>query len=404
MRIHLVCSEFDVLAGPGRPGWSGRALQVRGLAGALAGGGHEVTVVCHPGLGPGKPVRLPSGAVVEHVSEVPGALRDHLVQRWRDSAPDVVHALDGPAGVAAADAAAAAGVALVQSVTGVSAAGGPGSADGDDVAAQDVLLRRAERIVACGDEQLENLLRRGAPRSRVRVVPPGVNAEQWLPDGESLRRNGKSRVVVVGSLEPGGGADDAVAALRHAPETEMLVAGGPEPGRDGDPDLTRLQELAARHGVARRVRFLGAVQQEDVVRLIRSADLVVCPSRDGDCGGTVLEAMACGRSVVATAAGCQRDIVVDGVTGVLVRPGQPAELGTAIRSVLADPTSVQAFGIAGRDRVLARYSWTRIAAGLLDVYLEAMRMLHPVIPEPATVPDGETDAPPEEREVATAAG
>lgn len=392
MRIHLVCSEFDVLAAPGRAGFSGRALQVRGLAAALSAGGHEVAVACHPGLGSETSPPQPSGPVVDHVPDVPGALRDHLVERWKDGPPDVVHALDGPAGIAAADAAGAAGVALVQSVTAVSA---PGAMDGRDPAAQDVLLRRAERIVAGSDAQLENLLRRGAPRSRVRVVPPGVDTGRWQPDGDSLRRGDHSRVVVVGSLEPGGGADDAITALRHAPEAEMLVAGGPEPGRDGDPDLSRLQELAARCGVARRVRFLGAVRQDDMARLMRSADVVVCPSRGGGCGATVLEAMACGRPVVATAAGCQRDIVVDGVTGVLVRPGQPTELGQAMRSVLADPTSVQAFGIAGRDRVLARYPWTRIAGSVLDVYLEAMRELHPVVPEPVAMPDVENETPPE---------
>lgn len=393
MRIHLVCSEFDVLAGPGGPGFSGRALQVRGLAAALSAGGHDVAVACHPGLGSETsppPPPLPSGPAVEHVPDTPGALRDHLVARWRENPPDVVHAFDGPAGVAAADAAGESGVALVQSVTTVSA---PGATDGRDAAAQDVLLRRAERIVASSDAQMENLLRRGAPRSRVRVVPPGVDTDLWQPDGDSLRRGDRARVVVVGSLEPGSGADDAVAALRHAPEAEMLVAGGPEPGREGDPDLSRLQELAARCGVARRVRFLGAVRQDDIGRLMRSADVVVCPSRHGGCGSTVLEAMACGRPVVATAAGSQRDIVVTGVTGVLVRPGQPTEMGTALRTVLADPTSLQAFGIAGRDRVLARYPWTRIAGSVLDVYLQAVRVLHPVVSEPVVIADVGTGTP-----------
>jgi glycosyltransferase involved in cell wall biosynthesis len=399
MRIHLIGTEFDVLSGPGGPGWSGRSLQIKGLAAALADDGHEVTVVCHPGLGPAAQ-QLPSGPVVEHVPDSPGALRDHLGRRWRENPPDVAHALDGPAGVAAADAAGAAGVALVQSLTAVN---GPG-ADGRDPAAQDVLLRRAERIVAGSDAQTDSLLRRGAPRSRVRVVPPGVDAEQWVPDGHALRRGEQPRVVVVGSLEPGSGVEDAIAALRQAPETEMFVAGGPEPGREGDPDLTRLQELAARCGVARRVRFLGAVRHRDVGPLMRSADVVVCPSRDGGCGATVLEAMACGRPVVATAAGCQRDIVVDGVTGLLVRPGQPAELGSAMRNVLADPTSGQAFGIAGRDRVLARYSWARIAETALAAYGEAVRELHPVVVEPVVIPAGDTETSPDDREAAPASG
>lgn len=400
MRIHIVCTEFDVLAGPGGPGWSGRALHVRGLAGALSAGGHDVTVHCRRGVGTGgEPPE--SGPVVEHLPDAPGALREHLARTFAERPPDVVHAVDGAAGVGAADAARAAGSALVQSFTSVRGADG-------DPSAQDVLLRRAERVAATSEAQADDLVRRGAPRSRLRVVPPGVDAGRWLPDGDTLRRGQGARVVVVGSLEPGGGAEDAVAALRHVPDTELYVAGGPPPERQGDPDLTRLQELAARLGVARRVRFLGAVAQHDVGRLMRSADVVVCPSRHGGCGSTVLEAMSCGRPVVATAAGCQRDIVVDGVTGVQVRPGRPLELGTALRGVMGDVPGAQAYGIAGRDRVLARYTWERIAGSTADLYSDAVRELHPpepeprieVIPEPAEL----REPGPDDRPVATAAG
>ncbi len=388
MRIHLVCSEFDVRSEPGRPGWSGRGLQVRALAGALSDGGHEVAVICPRADGSAPVEQARSGPVVHHVAAGPDALRDYLTGLWRDAPPDVVHAFDGRSGVAAADAAAVAGSVLVQSFTTVN--GVAGSA-GDELAAQDVLLRRADRVVGTSDAQLEDMLRRGAPRSRLRIVPPGVDADVWHPDGESLRRNGTPRLVVVGSLEEGGGADDAIAALRSVPDAELYMAGGPQSGQEGDPDLTRLQELAARCGVGRRVRFLGAVAQGNVARLIRSADLVVCPSRQGGCGGTVLEAMACGRPVVATAAGSQRDIVVDGVTGVQVRLGQPVELGTAVRNLLADQPTRQAFGIAGRDRVLARYSWQRIAGAELAVYMEAMRELHPA-PEPAVLEEADVEA------------
>jgi glycosyltransferase involved in cell wall biosynthesis len=85
-----------------------------------------------------------------------------------------------------------------------------------------------------------------------------------------------------------------------------------------------------------------------------------------------LEAMACGRPVVAAAVGGIQDTVVDHVTGLLVPPRRPDALAAALRRLLATPTQALAFGIAGRDRVLARYGWDRVAACTLAVYEEVV--------------------------------
>jgi glycosyltransferase involved in cell wall biosynthesis len=99
------------------------------------------------------------------------------------------------------------------------------------------------------------------------------------------------------------------------------------------------------------VQWVGALPHDRVLRLFRSARAVVVPSVWSDpCPTVVLEAMAAGRPVVAAASGGIVDMVVDGVTGVLVPPGDVPALARGIDSVLGDPDRGRAFGAAGRDR------------------------------------------------------
>ena len=120
------------------------------------------------------------------------------------------------------------------------------------------------------------------------------------------------------------------------------------------------------------MRFLGAVPRAAVPPLLRSADAVVCAPWYEPFGIVALEAMACGRAVVATAVGGMQDTVVHGVTGLHVPPRRPDALAAALRDLLAGPTRPAAFGAAGRDRVLARYTWTRVAAATERVYEDVL--------------------------------
>jgi glycosyltransferase involved in cell wall biosynthesis len=132
--------------------------------------------------------------------------------------------------------------------------------------------------------------------------------------------------------------------------------------------MARLRALAVARGVDDRVRFLGPVPRAELPALLRSADAVVCVPWYEPFGMVPLEAMACGRAVVASAVGGLTDTVVDGVTGVHVPPRRPKALAAALRKLLQSPPLAEAYGIAGRDRVLMRYGWDRIAAATADVY------------------------------------
>jgi glycosyltransferase involved in cell wall biosynthesis len=362
------------------------------LGRGLAAAGHEVTVLVRRDA-PGQEavVRPAEGLEVRHLDAGPAAplhedrlvtqvpvLAEALERRWRAERPEVVHAHSWTAGLAAAAAARELGLPLVVTLSGVGDRSVDPSVDSRGRAsAEHVLVARADRVLATGEDDVFALVRLGARRSAIRVVPYGVDTETFHPDGPTLRRGEHPRLLVVAGLEPEAGVQDVIRALRTVPEAELLVAGGPptdDPEIDPaqDRDLARLHAVAREAGVERRVRFLGAVRRETLPALLRSADaLVHVPHRTGF-GLVALEAMACGRAVVASAVGALPETVVDQVTGVLVPPARPDALAHALRALLREGAVPLAFGIAGRDRAVSRYGRERLVAAVEQVYLEAV--------------------------------
>ncbi|MBM7860649.1 glycosyltransferase [Lentzea nigeriaca] len=158
---------------------------------------------------------------------------------------------------------------------------------------------------------------------------------------------------------------------RDAVYAELVIAGRSGSERLHDPEIAKLRQHAEHLGVEDRVVFVGAVAHSAMAALVRSADAVVCAPLYEPSGAVAIEAMACGVPVVATAVGALADVVVNGVTGLLVPPGEPDSLSRALRSLLLDDTLRNEFAVAGRDRVAARYSWSRVAEDVLRVYARA---------------------------------
>jgi glycosyltransferase involved in cell wall biosynthesis len=148
--------------------------------------------------------------------------------------------------------------------------------------------------------------------------------------------------------------------------------------------------------VAGRVRFLGGVPHRELPALMAGADLVLSTPHYEPFGIVPIEAMACGTPVVATAVGGQLDTVADGRTGVLVPPepdGDESALAKTVGEPLDDPDRLRAWGAAGRERVLARYTWTRVAQQVTEVYAEVVRTA-----PPAALPAGSAAAGPAARQ------
>jgi glycosyltransferase involved in cell wall biosynthesis len=226
-------------------------------------------------------------------------------------------------------------------------------------------------VATCSDEVFE-LVRMGLPRSKVTVVPCGVDCDRFAPDGPA-ERPARPRVLSVGRLVPRKGFDCAIAAMAMVPDAELVIAGGPPAGAlERDDEANRLRELASCLGVADRVRLVGQVSRDRMPSMMRSADVVACTPWYEPFGISALEAMACGTPVAAAAVGGLVDTVVDGITGLHVPPRQPEALAGALRGLLADPVRRQTYGVAGRDRAASRYTWDRVATDTLRVYLRVI--------------------------------
>lgn len=388
MRIDMVSEHASPLAALGGADSGGQNVHVLELSSALARAGHEVTVwtrrddratpeaaAVRPGVTvrqvrAGPPVPVPKDEIVPYLPE----FTEHLRRAWTIERPDVVHAHFWMSGMVALAAARSFDLPVVQTFHALGTVkrrhqGALDTSPPGRIVAEQAVGRRVDRIVAtCTDEVFE-LARLGVPRRRAVVVPCGVDADAFSPHGESHPRSDRRRLVSIGRLVRRKGVDEVIEALRRVPDAELLVAGG---SGEGDPDAARLGAAAVRHGVADRVRLLGPVPRPDVPRLLRSADIVVCVPWYEPFGIVPLEAMACARPVVGSAVGGLADTIVDGVTGVHVPPRRPEILATALRALLSSPTRAMALGIAGRDRVMARYGWDRVAAGTAAVYCDVL--------------------------------
>jgi glycosyltransferase involved in cell wall biosynthesis len=392
MRIAMVSEHASPLAAIGGVDSGGQNVHVESLARALARAGHDVTVHTRRDSAelPDR-VRIADGVLVEHLDAGPaapvprddllpfvGRLGSELAARFAADPPDLVHAHFWMSGLAALSATRDLDVPVVQTfhALGVTKRRFQGRQDTSPpvrVRMERALARNVDRIVATCTDEVGELVRLGAARTRITVVPSGVDVEQFSPDGPVAERGDRPRVLCIGRLVPRKGFDTVIRALVGVPEAELVIAGGPAADElAGDPEAARLTRLAERFGVADRVRLVGAVARPDVPALLRSADLVVCTPWYEPFGIVPLEAMACGVPVVASAVGGFLDTVVDGATGTLVPPRRPDRLAAAMRRLLAEPFWREAYGTAGVDRARSRYSWDRIAAATLAVYADVL--------------------------------
>jgi glycosyltransferase involved in cell wall biosynthesis len=388
MRIAMVSEHASPLAALGEEDAGGQNLHVAELSAALCRAGHEVTVLTRrdaPDLPPevltpqgyrvvhidaGPPGKVAKDDLLPHMGDFATNLRTHL----RASRPDVVHSHFWMSGLAALLAARDLDLPVVQTFHALGTVkrryqGEADTSPPERIAIERMVGRQATRVAAtCTDEQYE-LTRMGIPRSRISVVPCGVDVDKFTPSRGRPKRDTKTRIVTVGRLVRRKGFETVIAALAHLPKTELVIAGGPAMGGLGDcPQAQALQAKAEQLGVSGRVRLAGQVSRQKMPALLRSADAVVCVPWYEPFGIVPLEAMACGVPVVAAAVGGFLDTIVDRGTGLLVPARNPVALANALTQLLEDDVMNETYGMAGRDRVVARYSWDRIASDTARVY------------------------------------
>lgn len=193
-------------------------------------------------------------------------------------------------------------------------------------------LKRA-RHVFCPSAYLRGVaLGWGLDPDRTSVLPNPAPAVPALPSREELRAELRLEgdvLAFAGRLGPQKALGVALEAVAATPRVLLVVAG------DG-PERAALEQQARELGLDARARFLGSVSRDTVLRLFRAADASVLPSAWENFPHTVVEALAVGCPVIATAVGGVPEVVRDGENGLLVPPGDAGALGAAISRFFSD--------------------------------------------------------------------
>lgn len=219
--------------------------------------------------------------------------------------------------------------------------------------------------------------------AKVHVVHNGIDSEQYRPDPNTdvLTRLGipldEPYVLFVGRITRQKGINHLLAAAKYfAPGIPLvLAASSPDTPEMGQEVADAVEQLNATRG---GVYWLDTqLDRSDVIQLLSHALLFACPSVYEPLGIVNLEAMACETPVVASAVGGIPEVVVDGVTGLLVpftaedTDGFERRFADAVNQVAADTAAAEAMGVAGRTRAVEDFSWATIAERTVEVYRAA---------------------------------
>jgi len=244
-----------------------------------------------------------------------------------------------------------------------------------------MVARSSDRVVAISQAVATHLLRDQpnlAPR--LSVIYDAVDTETYHPDndGRALRKSweiapAEVLVGVVGRISAWKGQElflHALAqALTQAPDLRGVIVGGPVPGESWR--LEALKTLAQDLGIASRL--IWADFRTDMPQVLAALDIVVAPSiRPEQIGMVVIEAMASAKPVIATRHGGPLETVQEGVSGYLVSPYDPTEMGVALVRLATQPALRRQMGAAGRQRVLRHFSYTPHLTAFQELYQEML--------------------------------
>ncbi len=200
--------------------------------------------------------------------------------------------------------------------------------------------------------------------AHITVIPNGVDTTAFSPS-DTARASARVRlglmdneiaIGILASLEARKGQHVMIDALGAPPLREAcaqrlirLVLIGDGPSQDA------LRARAERLGLAGRVLYVGAIPHEEAPAMLNGMDIVALPSTAEGMPLALLEAMACGRAVIASRVGAIESVIVDNITGLLVPPADPLALARAVDRLIRDPAFARVLGERARSEIASRY-------------------------------------------------
>ncbi|WP_329616594.1 glycosyltransferase family 4 protein [Streptomyces brevispora] len=232
-----------------------------------------------------------------------------------------------------------------------------------------VARRLPSVLTVSGSSKQEIVEHLGVRPARVHVVHIGADTDLWSPDPSVAEVDG--RIVTTSSADvPLKGLVhlvEALAKLRTGnPAAHLVVVG--RRAEDGP-----VAQAIERHGLGDAVEFVKGISDAELVDLVRSAQIACVPSLYEGFSLPAAEAMATGTPLVATTGGAIPEVAgPDGETCLAVPPADPGALADALGRLLGDAALRERLGAAGRERVLARFTWKQAAIGTAALYREAI--------------------------------
>jgi D-inositol-3-phosphate glycosyltransferase len=241
------------------------------------------------------------------------------------------------------------------------------------------LVQLADSLIAANpDERADLIWRQRCPANKICTVPPGVDIELFSPvDKSSARKelglDPNAKVVLfVGRIDPIKGIDTLIGAADEMAERGsrpcfILVGGDFDDHGDPIGPLRDVVRDANARGVAGHMRFAGSQPQDQLPTYYAAADVVAVPSRYESFGLVAVEAMACGKPVVASRVGGLTFTVEEESNGLLVPHSDAVALAGALSRVLADDDLRVRMG-KGAIETARRFDWHAVASQILHVY------------------------------------
>jgi len=224
--------------------------------------------------------------------------------------------------------------------------------------------RRSRVVVAVSEQVRRELIASGVPGDRVRVIPNGVDIEEFKPDALSAADLGLPtgrRVLFVGDLKTSRkNLDTVLRAMAHVDATLLVV---------GDACGSHYPRLAGELGVLSRTRFLGF--RRDIPALMRAADLFVFPSRYEPSGLVLFEAAASGLPIIASRSAGGTEVLGAEACVLIDDPEDDVALARSMRTLLESPLELQRLRLAARRAAVA-HSWHAMAERYVQLYCELL--------------------------------
>lgn len=209
----------------------------------------------------------------------------------------------------------------------------------------------------------------GVPLQKMHVVPVGVDHQLFRPRPDIDKIPGRIMTTASADVPMKGLIPllEAVAKVRTEKEVSLVVIGKLR-------SESEIPNVLDRLNIADAVQFVHGITDEEIVELYGKSEIAAVPSLYEGFSLPAIEAMACGVPLVTTTGGALPEVVGNNYeTAVIVNPNDPSALAIAILELLNDANLRQKLGVAGRQRVMSKYTWRNTAEGTLEQYYELLK-------------------------------